>query len=301
MKPAASGAQWTITHGDLSATVTEVGGGLRTFTRDGIDLVAGYRADEPAPHVRGHQLMPWPNRIRDGRYTDGGHVQQLPIDEVEYHNASHGLVRWALWSLAERTPDSLTVTYRLHPSQGWAHHLDLRTTYTLGDAGLRVTTRARNVGASVAPFGYGGHPYLSIGSMPPTSARLHVPAARWLAVDERMLPTNESAVDGTALDFRRERELGDGVVDHAFTGLQRDSDGCWRITVTGSVGPISLWADESFDWAQVFTGAAHHGLGEPGIAVEPLTCPAEAFNSGVGLLRLAPGEQWTGTWGISAR
>jgi aldose 1-epimerase len=62
---------------------------------------------------------------------------------------------------------------------------------------------------------------------------------------------------------------------------------------------VTLWADERFPWLQVFTGAALKGQGEPGIAVEPMSCPADAFNSGESLITLAPGEEWTGTWGIT--
>ena len=112
-----TGQQWTIGHGPFEATVVEVGGGLRTLTRDGLDLVAGYAADEPCASGRGQQLMPWPNRIRDGRYTFEGTEHQLSVTEVGRGNASHGLVRWALWELVEHEDDFVTVGYRLHPNR----------------------------------------------------------------------------------------------------------------------------------------------------------------------------------------
>jgi aldose 1-epimerase len=63
---------------------------------------------------------------------------------------------------------------------------------------------------------------------------------------------------------------------------------------------MTLWMDEAFRWVQVFTADA---LPEPrrrrGVAVEPMTCPPDAFNSGEDLLVLAPGETWRGSWGIS--
>ncbi len=96
-----TGQQWTIGHGPFEATVVEVGGGLRTLSRDGVDLVAGYLPHERCASGRGQQLMPWPNRIRDGRYTFEGTERQLSITEVPLRNASHGLVRWALWELVE--------------------------------------------------------------------------------------------------------------------------------------------------------------------------------------------------------
>lgn len=297
---APTGEQWTIGHGSFEATVVEVGGGLRALTRDGVDLVAGYGAEEPCGSSRGQQLMPWPNRIRDGRYTWDGVEHQLPITEVPRGNASHGLVRWALWELVEHEASSVTVGYRLHPQSGWDHHLDLRTTYVLDDSGLVVTTAARNVGTAAAPFGYGAHPYLTIGDSPLSQVQLTVPADQWVEVDDRLLPVAVREIEGTEWDLREGRALGGTQLDTAYTGLRRDDDGMWRVQVVSEpAGAVVLWADDAFPWLQVFTGIADGSRGAAGIAVEPMSCPAEAFNSGTSLIRLEPGDEWTGTWGIS--
>jgi aldose 1-epimerase len=298
--PSPTGQQWTVGHGPFEATVVEVGGGLRTLTRDGVDLLAGYGPDEPCRSGRGQQLMPWPNRIRDGRFTFAGAEHQLAITEVPLGNASHGLVRWALWELVELEDDAVTVGYRLHPQPGWDWHLDLRTTYLLDDSGLVVTVAARNVGTEPAPFGYGAHPYLAIGETLLPDVELRVPAATRVEVDDRLLPTGLTAVDGGELDFRTTRPVGGTDLDTAYTDVVRDPDGAWRASVGTASGTVTLWADESFPWLQVFTAVARDRKGVPGIAVEPMSCPADAFNSGDGLVVLEPGEEWTGTWGISA-
>jgi aldose 1-epimerase len=297
--PSPTGQQWTIGHGPFEATVVEVGGGLRTLTHDGIDLVAGYDADERCVSGRGQQLMPWPNRIRDGRYTFAGAEHQLPITEVPLSNAIHGLVRWALWELVEREDDAVTVGYRLHPQPGWDWHLDLRTTYLLDDSGLVVTVAARNVGLEPAPFGYGAHPYLAIGDTDLSDVRLRVPAETRVDVGASLVPTGTTPVEGTEQDFRTARAVGATDLDTAFTDVLRDDDGAWRAGVAAASGPVTLWADESFPWLQVFTAVARDRKGVAGIAVEPMSCPADAFNSGDGLLVLEPGQEWTGTWGIS--
>lgn len=298
--PAPTGQQWTIGHGPYEATLVEVGGGLRALTHDGVDLVAGYAAEETCQSGRGQQLMPWPNRIRDGKYTWAGEERQLAITEVAKNNASHGLVRWALWELVDQSSSSVTLGYRLHPQPGWDHHLHLHTTYVLDDGGLVVTTTARNVGVAAAPFGHGAHPYLSLGQTPVDDALLHVPADRWLEADERGLPVGLHDVEGTPLDFRAARAIGPDEIDVAFTHVHRDEeDGLWRVSLdTPDLGTVTLWADGAFPWLQVFTGVAHQHKGRPGVAVEPLTCPAEAFNSGESLVTLEPGDEWIGTWGI---
>src|SRR5688572_16046008 len=112
---APTGEQWRLSTARDELVVVEVGGGLRTWTRDGVAILAGYAEDAPCTSGRGQQLVPWPNRIRDGRYSFDGVERQLPLTEVDLGNASHGLVRWAPWGLVERTGTSLTVGHRLFP------------------------------------------------------------------------------------------------------------------------------------------------------------------------------------------
>ena len=275
-----SGEQWTIRHGRHEATVVEVGGGLRTYTFEGRDVVAGYGARQMATSGRGQVLLPWPNRIRDGRYTFGGAEQQLPLSEPARRNASHGLVRWVPWRLADQVRDAVTVRTRLHPQPGWAGLLDLTVRYSLDDDGLTVTTTARNIGDDDVPFGYGAHPYLAVGDTPYAEITLRLPADEEVRVDDRMLPTTTEPVRPDT-DFRTPRALGTTVLDTALTGLHREADtGMWVVTVSGlrDRPDATLWADESFGWLQAFTEkAADDAPGVRGVAVEPMSCPADAF------------------------
>ena len=296
---APTGQQWHLRVGSDELVVVEVGGGLRTWTRDGIHVVAGYAESERCSAGRGQQLIPWPNRIRDGRYSRDGVDHQLALTEVDRHNAIHGLVRWAPWHLVARTDTSLTVGHRLFPQPGWDWHLETRTTYALAPEGLTVTTRVTNVGAEPAPFGYGVHPYVSVGDSSMGDVELTLPAASYVEVDDRLLPLRTSPVDGTDYDFREQKPLGAHGLDTAYTDLSA-VDGRWSISVAAPGRPVvDLWAEaDALPWAQVFTGEVP---GARGVAVEPMTCPPEAFNSGDSLLTIEPGATWTGTWGISVR
>jgi aldose 1-epimerase len=154
------------------------------------------------------------------------------------------------------------------------------------------------------PFGFGAHPYIALGDTRLSDVVLRVPAAEQVLVDdERKLPTGSASVEQEGRDFRSQRPLGDTRLDTAFTGLDRDGDGRWWVTLAGlSDRPdVSVWGDEAFDWVQVFTDKGEdQGVdGVRGIAVEPLTCPADAFNSGQGVVVLDPGARWSGQWGVS--
>ncbi|KGN42062.1 aldose 1-epimerase family protein [Knoellia aerolata] len=301
--PAPTGEQWHLTAGADELVVVEVGGGLRTWTRDGVHVLAGYVEDATCTSGRGQQLIPWPNRIRDGRYSHAGVQRQLPLTEVEHGNASHGLVRWAPWRLVERTDTSLTVGHRLFPQPGWDWHLETTTTYAVSPDGLTVTTRVTNVGGRAAPFGYGAHPYVAIGDVPVGDVEVRVPGDTWVEVDDRLIPVGTHPVEGTAYDFRQRRRLGTQRLDTAYTDLAAP-EGRWTVTVATAGRPVvDVWGDaDAFPWAQVFSGKAEADQsGEHGVAVEPMTCPPDAFNSGDSLLVLETGATWTGTWGISVR
>ena len=113
-----SGEQIEIALDDQRAIVVEVGGGLRAYSVGGRDVLDGYMADEMSPSGRGQVLIPWPNRLEDGSYEFEGQRHQLPCDEPENHNAIHGLVRWAGWTVAEREPHRVVMQHQL-ASPAW--------------------------------------------------------------------------------------------------------------------------------------------------------------------------------------
>ena len=284
--------------------MVEVGGGLRTYAFRGGDVLAGYPADAACPGGRGQLLMPWPNRVRDGRYTFAGQGHQLALSEPERLNAIHGLARWTSWSVLEQADDTVTLGCRLRPQQGWEWSLDLSVSYLLTGSGLMVTPRARNVGAEAAPFGFGAHPYLSVGEGRVDEVEVAIPAAAYLEVDGRLLPISLASVVGSDRDFREPRLLGELALDTAFTDVVAGADGCWRLTLAHPVTgrSVTLWADATaYQWLQVFTGDSLPRASRrvSGIAVEPMTCPPDAFNSGDDLLVLEPGQEFAAPWGIT--
>ncbi len=159
-----------------------------------------------------------------------------------------------------------------------------------------MTVQATNVGAERAPFGAGLHPYLTPGATDVDDMVLEVPARALVPVDERLLPTGPPApVDGTELDFRQPRRLGALRVDACFGELGRSPAGVARVRLGTNSGPgqLTIWMDERFRFVQVFTADA-------AIAVEPMTCAPDAFNSGDGLVVLEPGASFTGRCGLIA-
>ena len=285
--------------------VTEVGATLRSWQLDGDELLDSFGLDSPGAAYRGKVLMPWPNRLRNGRYSFGGSEHVTPLTEPERDNAMHGLVSWVNWRVIKRTTSRTALAYRLHPQPGYPFVLDVGVEYALVDAGLEVTLHAANRGSTAAPFGAALHPYLAVGGGRVDDARLQVPARAWLPVDEQLVPTGETRpVDGTRHDFRSLRAIGEAQVDTTYTDLEPDADGRSRVEIAfesdGRRRHLTVWMDDSFSHLQVYTGDEDPDpqRRRRSVAVEPMTCAPNAFNSGRGLLVLEPGEEFGGCFGI---
>jgi aldose 1-epimerase len=301
-----SGDQFEIAGGGYRAVVTESGGALRALERDGVALVDGFAEEETSYGGRGQQLVPWPNRLRDGRYSFDGEDLQLALTEPSRHNASHGLVRWAAWTLEEHTERSVALTYRLMAQTGYPWTLDLRVVYDVSADGLTVTQSATNLADRRAPYASGSHPYLTVGPGPVDGWELTLPAETHLLVDDRLLPVGREPVDGTPYDFRMARPVRGLALDDGFTDLVCDEDGVATVVVTNPASgrSVSLWVDGQHRWLQAFTADGVPRGARRSIAVEPMTSAPDAFRSGDDLVVLSPsgepGDEFSATWGIRA-
>lgn len=298
------GDEHLLTHGRYRAVVTEVGGGLRLLQYAGRDLVKSYPAGTLRPRFAGSLLAPWPNRIRDGRYQLNGTSYQLPVTEPERGNALHGLVVWERFDAERHDDAAVTLTHLLVPTPGYPFEIEIAARYELGDGGLTTTVTARNLGRMTAPWGTGPHPYLLGGDGRVDTWTLSLAAAQVLDVTpDRLLPESCRPV-GQAMDFRTPREIGRTEIDHAFTGLVPDADGLVRARLHGPShdGVQCTWDPAVLPWVQVHTADLPDvEKSRRGLALEPMTCPPDAFNSGTDLVELAPGAQHTAAWTLGTQ
>jgi aldose 1-epimerase len=298
---APSGEQFEIVHGEQRATIVEVGGGVREYIVAGRPVLDPYPVHAICDGAHGAPLIPWPNRLADGRYRFDGADHQVALTEPERRNAIHGFLRWRPWRATERQADRVVMGVRLHPLTGYPFALDIRIEYALSDSGLTVLSTATNIGERACPYGAGQHPYLSPGRGTIDGCLLTVPADTRILIDEhRLVPTGRESVQGGPYDFRRQRLLGEQILDVTLTDLMRDDDGLARCRLAAPDGAsIELWVDARYAFIQLYSG---DGLSAArrrrGLGVEPMTCAPNALQSGDGLIRLAPGESVTARWGV---
>lgn len=298
-----SGTRTDLRHGAYHASIASIGASLRTLTHDGRDLVVPFDEGEMRPAHRGATLVPWPNRVVDGRYTWDDTVHQLPLTEPARGHALHGLGSWLDYGVEQTGEDAAILRSRIPAQTGYPFPLAIEVEFRLDDAGLHVSVTATNHGDEPAPYGTGQHPYLVAGEGRVDDWSAAIPADSVLTVtDDRLVPTGVTAVDGTQFDFRTQRVIADTFLDHAYTGLARDSEGITEVRVLADEGTgVAISWDAACPWVQVHTADRPDAeQSRIGLAVEPMTCPPDAFNSGTDLIALAPGASSTAGWSIRA-
>ncbi|MCU1479750.1 MAG: aldose epimerase [Subtercola sp.] len=311
MAEAVTGQQFTLRYAsaehpqaaESSAIVTELAASLRQLVLEGVESVETHSVGVLPPMGAGIVLVPWPNRIADARWILDGKPQQLDITEPATGNAIHGLLRNTAYRLTDSAENSVTLSATVFPQHGYPFLLDTSVQYLLDDGGLTVTHRLHNRGTEAAPVAVGAHPYLRVGDVPIEDLVLTVDAATQFEVDARAIPTAEVSLDGSEFDLRGGRRIGGLAIDHGY-GSVAFADGIAVHSVTAPDGSgTELWGDESFAFVQVYTPHNFPRESGPGyaVAIEPMTAPANSFNTGEGLRWLDPGSTFTASWGIRHR
>jgi aldose 1-epimerase len=292
----------TISAGGTEAVVVTLGAALRTLTQDGSPLVDGFTAEEAIPYGRGQLCIPWPNRIGRGRYTWDGEEIQAGLTEPGRMAALHGLARWAIWDVRSQADDKVVLGYLLCPQDGYPFLVDFEISYTASADGLAIELSATNKGTVDAPYGFAAHPYLRVGDAHIDDCRLHLAAGRVVLTDEVLLPREVVPVAHTDYDFTGTASLAGRDIDNAYTDIDADADGLSWATLWGPGGAdaTSMWWEASTcSWFQVCTGDAFAPeWRRRGVALEPMTCPPNAFQTGEDVIRLVPGAESVVRWGI---
>ncbi|WP_223913001.1 aldose epimerase family protein [Actinomyces capricornis] len=302
-QPGINGRLIDLEAGPYRARIATCGATLVHLRRSGRDLVLPFDAQTGLPGGwQGKTLAPWPNRVAGARYTYGGTQYLLACNEPETGAALHGLVGWSDFQVAERTGSEAVLALLLPASYGYPWTLEIRVRFTLdASEGLRLGITTTSLGAAQpaahtpgapqgkdgalpAPYGVSYHPYLTR-SVPIDQCHLSAPGRLVLETDPATLaPTGERGVEGTDWDWREGRQVGPTSTDNAYLGLP---EGPWQVRLRGGRDGSSVVLEAQAPWLQIYT--AEH-LGRTGVAVEPMTCPPDAFNSGRDLLRLARGQ-----------
>jgi aldose 1-epimerase len=273
----------------VSAVISTEGAALIGLSVDSFNLIEPNTRDGL---YAGKILAPWPNRIRDGKYSFNKKDYQLPINEVSKNNSLHGLVANSLWEITFQNQSKVILGYLLDQPAIYPGKLQLQVTYEIIESGIEITVLSKNVGEISAPYAVSIHTYLVADeSVKNNELFLQIPADQFLEVDaERLLPIKLQPVTGTNFDFIDSKKISDLFIDHAF---KYSSDYPRSILLLNAEGQgAEVIFDDQSNWIQIHTADRDlQGDSRMAVAIEPMTCPPDAFNSGIDLIVLEPGKK----------
>src|SRR4051794_39553107 len=145
----------------VEALVSPVGASLQRLRVDGLDLVAGSPYGPVASS--GAVLVPWPNRVRGGRWMLDGDLQQLDVTEPEAGNALHGLVAGAPFAVVKRGAGGVQRTPWGRDAPGYPFALAVPVSYRRARTGGASTIAVLNRSDRRAAVARGVRPCLRLG------------------------------------------------------------------------------------------------------------------------------------------
>ena len=284
--------------GDAFMVVPAFGANLLDLQFGGISVIEGFKTPEELVEIAWGKsiiLFPFPNRLRDGRYVHEGKTYQFPINNADTGNAIHGFsnnVKMEVTNVeTTENEGKLTCSYTHDGShEGYPFRFTFNIAFTLRGSNLDVEMALTNEDSTTIPVGLGWHPYFRL-SEKSDDTFLQMPDCQLVEIDERMIPTGEKS---DFMDFQTTTQLRDGFLDNGFYIKNQTQNA--EVILSSNVGKLTCWQETGagkWNFVQVFTPP--HRMS---IAVEPMTCNVDAFNSKDGLTILNPSETLQGRFGV---
>ncbi|MDR7154936.1 aldose 1-epimerase [Sphingobium xenophagum] len=262
--------------GGLEAALSPAcGGALRWLALDGTDLLR--RAPEGSVDpldMASFPLVPYANRIADGRFCFAGQDYHLPLNFGDHPHSLHGHGWQSGWAVTEQSDDAAQFTLVHRPDARWPWAFTARQHIALSPDAIVLTLALTNDADGDAPVGLGFHPYFHADA----DTRLQFAAGSlWLSTPD-MLPERSVPAD-TLGDWSRLAPVqGDSLIDNVYGGW----DGL-AIVERGDGLRLMLTASGA-DWLHVYRPP-----GSDAFCLEPVSHMPDALNRADGMAIQPPG------------
>ena len=230
-------------------------------------------------------LVPYSNRIRNGRFRFAGRLIALPLNFADYPHSIHGHGWQAPWKIVDQGNDRLNLVYR-HAADAWPFEYEARQAFRLSAGALEIEISVRNLSIEKLPAGLGLHPYFPLSASASANATLSADVdAVWLT-DHEVMPTVRVRPP-LRWDLAKGVEVRDMAIDNGFDGWS----GWARITWPNDGVSLEIAADAVLRKLVVYAPP-----GGDFFCVEPVSHMTDAFNRAIdgapdtGIRLLAPGE-----------
>lgn len=254
-----------------------LGGSIQELKVEGIAIIKSISLDESGldnyrTTYPSAILFPFPNRVAQGKYSFNGEQFQLSINEPGFNNAIHGLVSDKRFTVEEVDNRSISMRYMHDSSHGFPFPYKFVITYSFSEKGLTLGFEATNLGTQSFPFGMGWHPYFELTNYDQCSVDFS--AEKKYVNNDKMVPLDseiysEECIDLTKVELDSAYKLRNG-----------------RIVLNSPHYQLQMEVPEDC-YLQLYTPKSRTTL-----AIEPMTCIADAFNNRVGLRELSSGGSY---------
>lgn len=265
-----------------------VGGALAWLTVDGYDLLRPFNprsatTSHPERQSAGYPLVPYSNRIADGRFNWLNEQIELNRNFGDHPHSIHGFGWQNAWTATRQTAQQTTLELTHYSDGHWPWPCLTSQTMSVSEDRIELSLSLCNRGQSAMPAGLGWHPYFQRTER----MRLQFNAHRVWTMDTRQLPERMVAVPDK-WDFSRERAVDWPDLDHCFSGWSGEALISWP-----EYGlRLNMQCPDAVNHLVVFTPRERDF-----IAVEPVTHVSNALNlfspTAQGIAILGPGETMT--------
>lgn len=269
-----------------ASVIPSLGGMLNGFKKQGFEIIDGielsrYGVADYLGTFKSAVLLPYPNRISNGRFEFQGNQHQMNCNESALNNSLHGFIYDKPFKIVEQEVKDEEVSISLKfdylgDIEGFPYPFTTTLIYKLSVSGkLYIECAIENTGSEVLPLGLGWHSYFDLGQKVDGLSLKFNTTTHW-EVDEEMIPTTDTV-----------------EIDPISGSIGADEyDGCFtlespivELAIPGG-NKLILDCGKDFPYLQVYTPPHRNS-----IAIEPMTCLPDVYNNGVGLIELTQGDK----------
>jgi len=249
-----------------------------------VDVIAaqeGFTSGEGGPSHSGIPILfPFPNRIREGKYTWEGRAYQMPLS-AGHPNTIHGFCYDRPWRLIEQGDDFAVGQFQLSVDAPqvrdcWPSDFVIDVRYSVAGTALTMDVRVHNPGESSLPWGFGTHAYFKLplgGEGTKNDCLVQAPASEEWVLDES-LPTGERKPVSPEKDLREGVTLEGRKFDDVLTGVE-GTDGTVRTLITDPQAGVQVAQEFSDEFREL---VAFTPPWMDAVCLEPYTCTTDAIN-----------------------
>ncbi len=246
-------------------------------------------------YYKSHFLLPFPNRLMDGKYTFEGKTYQFPINDIANNHNLHGFSETVkMMILSNQTIERSNVIQLKGAFEGTSYYpfsFEIFINYTFTENSLAINTKIENIGKTNMPIGFGWHPYFKLDIKKIDELSLQLPTCERIEIDNRMMPTGELSPFDT---FNQMTKIKETEFDNCF--IINKSESRAEVILKSETTQLTVWqetGENACNYFQIYTPEHRQS-----IAIEPMSCNVDTFNNQEGLQVLAPNEIFETNFGV---